>query len=120
MITVLKNELSTVHAQKDKLHDLLEQGIYDTDTFMERSKVLDEKAKGISESIKQVEKKSHINIFNLEETKQKIINFISLYDKLSDEKRNNLMKEFITAIYYYKEPDWKKSMVDLEVIYKNI
>ena len=39
----LDKELETLQTQMNNLHDLLEQGIYSTDTFLERSKILNEK-----------------------------------------------------------------------------
>ena len=37
------NELETLRKQLDRTHDLLEQGVYDTDTFLARSRSLNEK-----------------------------------------------------------------------------
>lgn len=36
-------EITTLEKQRDSLHDFLEQGIYDTDTFLARSKTISSK-----------------------------------------------------------------------------
>ena len=43
ILRTLENEASTLVSQKENLHNLLEQGIYDIDTYLDRSKVLSDK-----------------------------------------------------------------------------
>ena len=44
-------ELETLHKQIDRTHDLLEQGVYDTDTFLVRSRSLVERIAAAKEDI---------------------------------------------------------------------
>src|SRR5690606_24945387 len=50
-IETLQNELKTIDAQMGKLHDLLERGIYDEETFIKRSKVLAERKEKIQNAL---------------------------------------------------------------------
>lgn len=46
-----ENDLDTLHRQLSKTHDLLEQGVYDIDTFLERSRSLSLRIKETTDTI---------------------------------------------------------------------
>ena len=54
LLKQLEKESITLINQKEKLHELLEKGIYDIDTYLDRSKVLAEKIENNKNSIDKV------------------------------------------------------------------
>lgn len=103
-LEIISKEISKLNSQLNKAYDLLEQGIYDNDTFVERSKTLKEK---ISSLQKEKEK------FNIPTTKNKIDkikeiipniqNVIKNYNnELSPEEKNQLLTSIIESISYSK------------------
>lgn len=115
----LKKELADAESQKDKLHDLLEQGIYNTQTFLDRSTKLSEKLQLLTHSIEKLESE-----ISLESTQQNIIsnitpklkNVLDTYSLFETaEQKNNLLKTVIAKIEYFKAKDWKLDNFELTV-----
>lgn len=50
-IKSLESELSNLEKQKNSLHDFLERGIYDIDTYLERSNNISERIKATNDEI---------------------------------------------------------------------
>lgn len=99
-------ELNTLTKQLDRTHDLLEQGIYDTDTFLVRSKSLSEK---IAEAEKNIAKLSvDINKEKLKENNRKnlipkVENLIDVYWQLPNASaKNDMLKEVLEKVEYTK------------------
>ncbi len=99
-------ELNTLAKQLDKTHDLLEQGIYDTDTFLSRSKSLSEK---IAATEKNIEKLSaDIQNERLRENNRKNLipmaeNLIDVYWQLpTATAKNDMLKEILERVEYTK------------------
>ncbi|MTI66597.1 MAG: recombinase family protein [Firmicutes bacterium] len=77
-IQTKKNELITINQQKDKLYDLLEQGIYSNSTFLDRMKTLSSKINSINRDIEDLETKiSFIN--KLEHLKKNTLPWFNYY-----------------------------------------
>lgn len=51
----INNEIQTLKQQKDSLHNLLERGIYDTNTFLDRSKIINTKITDLEQNIKNID-----------------------------------------------------------------
>lgn len=103
----IDEELKTLDNQFNSLHDFLEQGIYDTNTFLDRSKFLSKKIKTAKENKKELNKKLN-NLSVIENNKKEIIpkveNILNIYDTLDNPKeKNDLLKEVIDKIVYTKE-----------------
>ncbi len=121
VIKSLEQEKNKIKLQLNKLHDLLEQGIYDVNTFLERSKILNNNLNDINLKLdntysklntiqKPVEMDNFINkLANLKEnyTKEKDIN-----------AKNNLLKEVIDYAIYRKDKNcrWHNNLEDFELI----
>ena len=105
LLRIALNEAESLRTQNERLYDLLEQGIYDTDMFVKRSKLLQDKITDCNEKIKNLEKEveyekernSHINDFipNCEQ-------LLSHYWNLSIPERNKALKLLIDRIEYKK------------------
>ncbi len=105
-LTTLEQEADKLKFQLDNLHDLLEQGVYDAATFLDRSKRLAERIKKnnadrelLSETIsndrKRYAQKSDII--------PKVKNVLAVYNTLPDaEAKNNMLREIIDKVVYTK------------------
>lgn len=106
-IKKLQRELVEIDKQKDNLHDLLERGIYDVDTFLERSNKLVSRSESIKESITKLEKEIKTDLKRME-AKEEIIpqveRVLDLYYKTDDpKKKNSLIKTVLEKAVYTKE-----------------
>jgi site-specific DNA recombinase len=107
LIQRLQKDSRNLEKQIDNIHNLLEQGIYSVDKFLERSKILNNKAAAIKDSLK----KAVLNLQDLEAKQNNIDNFIpkvenvlQVYPKLTDAKaKNNLLKEVIEKVVYIRK-----------------
>ena len=99
-------EIAALEKQRDSLHDLLERGIYDTDTFLERSKIVsarlqqahaDRAALGtdLNEAIRRMETQRSII--------PKVENLLDVYNELTTPKaKNDMLKEVLEKVVYTK------------------
>ena len=105
----LKNQetsLETLQKQQNSLYDLLEQGIYTTDVFLERSNTLKEQITAADSSIQNLKKK-----ISAEQNRLKIQadfipkceHLLDIYDTLDTPEKNRILKELIDHIDYLKE-----------------
>ncbi len=95
-------ELEKAKKQQHKLCDLLEQDIYDTNTFLARSKVLNTRIAELEEQLAEL---------NLQETKKQMPPEQAIYEieyvlenfsGADAEERNRLLKRVARKIYYKK------------------
>lgn len=102
----LKNELETLYKQLSKTHDLLEQGIYDTDTFLERTRELSERISQTKTDITALEKDLSIEMAREESVINiipKVENLLDIYDTLPTPKaKNDMLKEVLEKVVYTK------------------
>ncbi len=103
----LEKEFTETLSQKDRLHDLLERGIYNTETFLERSQVIAEKLHNIRETINDTQKsidEEKQNKKAREEIIPEVENVLDLYYKTENPaKRNSLLKSVLEYAEYRKE-----------------
>lgn len=93
----LKNQISVAC-------DLLERKMYTDEMFMNRINSLNSDIAIKEEKIKQLEElKVEKEIIQHKKQVPVLENVISIYDKLSIEEKNELLKTFINKIYYWKE-----------------
>lgn len=102
----LNRELETISEQINKTYDLLEQGIYSTEMFAERNKLLSARRSEVTEKIKDLRDKLKERV-NVNELRNEVIprmqHLLELYPTLSDaESRNNILKDLLTKATYEK------------------
>jgi len=105
-ISNLDKEFETLNKQFDSLHDLLEQGIYTTDVFLERSKILREKREAnrkeralLEEKLKEYEKYNEAQKNFI----PKIENLLKVYKMIKEPAdKNEMLKEVIEKVTYIK------------------
>jgi len=102
----LKTELSELERQKNSLYDFLERGIYDIDTFSNRSTNLTSRIEIVKHNIEKTEKdlntqSNHIEAQN--EIIPKVERVLDLYTSSNDaEKKNMLLKTVLNYAEYEK------------------
>lgn len=100
-------EIRTIQKQQEALHDLLEQGIYDTATFLERSQILAERRKQAIED--RATLTAELALAEQREASQKDIipnveKLLSVYSTLPTAKaKNDMLKEVLGKVVYTKE-----------------
>lgn len=114
-ITNLKKELTTLNNQRLKLFDLLERNLYDEDTFLERSKNINDRIENITHTLKSLEKKVKKNSYNsYEEDIKHFKNVLDAYNLTKDvSKKNNLLKSILYKIEYTKTEKGKDYEIKL-------
>lgn len=106
-----ENEKRDLEKQRENIHDLLEQGIYTIERFMERQQILSDRAKDIQRDIDQ------LNV-DIEREKKKTVTqdaFIPIIEQVLDaykktddiSKKNRLLKSILEKAVYYRSPDSK-------------
>lgn len=116
-IEKVENDIKTSEKQKIKLYDLLEQGIYDNNTFLSRSKNLAERIQELNLKLVELANKKDY-ILNLKNKKENLIpkieNVIDAYYQTNDiTSRNKLLRSVIEKITYYKEKGNKPDEFEL-------
>lgn len=102
----LQGEIDKLARQRDSIHDLLEQGVYDVDTFLTRGRAINDKMTATKEELSTAEKQ-------LAEVKKRVLetadliphitHVLELYPYLeSPKEKNDLLKTVISKIVYSK------------------
>lgn len=117
-------EKSEVGKQNNSIHDLLEKGIYDIETFLQRQQVIKEKIRDLDKKIAEVEKEV------LQEKKKqqvknefipKVRSVLEAYESTEDiEKKNKLLKSVIEKATYLRKKEWTKRDQFEIVVYSKI
>lgn len=105
-IKLLEDEVKNLNKQLNNIHDLLEQGVYTVEVFMDRSKLLNEKLTESRKSLnmlnKSIEKENAIKK-NIIEFIPKMEHILEVYSNLDDpEVKNELLKEVVSKAVYTK------------------
>ncbi|SFT03900.1 Site-specific DNA recombinase [Marininema halotolerans] len=115
----LKQELSTLEEQKGKLHDFLERGIYNEETYLERSSNL---ANRISEVSKSLEENKRVIEYEKKREEAyskkipKVKSVLEQYPLLNDpKKKNTLLKGVLSHATYRKEQHQKNDQFTLKL-----
>lgn len=108
-----------LETQKSNLHDLLEQGVYDVQTYIERSNSIAKRLKEIREKIRENKMKLEMEK-KRENAKQnvipKITHLLDTYHHVDDPKEKNiLLKSVVDHCLYHKEKHQKNDEFTLIV-----
>lgn len=98
----MRAELSKLYNQRDRLYDLLEQGVYSTEIFTAREKSLSERIDSIKNEIAAAEKELQTKRGRETIPAAKINNVLQEYWKGTPQEKNQLLKTVISRAYYYK------------------
>lgn len=98
----LEQELQRLIKQQNKLYDFLEQEIYDTNTFLERMKLLNEKKKILEDQIADCKQEESLPERSPEESMMQLQYVIDHFQESNAEEKNRLLHSIIIKINYYK------------------
>lgn len=123
---VLADSLENLNTRKRKLnlqlgnlHDLLEQGIYDPETFLERSQKLSEERSLLEERIEEVErrlsrrKESSVERPCIKDFQQFMRN---VFDRLDAKNKNEFFRDVMLSVVYSKAKGSEKEGFTLEIL----
>lgn len=118
-LRLLEKESNEIQKQKNNLHDFLERGIYDVDTYLERTSVLTQKSeenkRAIDNTKALIDKEKSIDI-NYSELVKSISNVLDDYRKTDDiQLKNCLLKSIIDEIVYFKEKNKRTAKFEIEI-----
>lgn len=111
----IEAEKQTLSHQFDRLHDLLEQGIYSVDVFLQRQTTLNEKLQKLDETKQQISAKQKPQ--NIKAQASAIQNVLNIYKDASPQKKNELLKTVISKVVYSKAPGAKPAEFHLDVFF---
>lgn len=102
----LEDEMSGLTKQLNNIHDFLEQGVYSTETFMERAKMINEKINDATKKLKAATKsleEDNKTYKSIVEFIPKVEHVLAVYDSVEDpEVKNALLDEVVSKAVYTK------------------
>ena len=111
LVTAASSDLSTLEAQRERLYDLLEQGVYTNEVFLERSHNLQSRINDARDRLSSLEKE----LAQARQIDAHILNFIpsckdllSCYWDLSATDRNQALRMLLESVEYRKYEKNKK------------
>lgn len=115
----LRKNLETLTGQRDRLFDLLEQGVYSQAVFLQRSRVLTARMDDAEKAIRQAEKSVAALAearLTREQLAPRIRNVLEVYDTLDDPAdQNALLRSVVDHAVYHKTVRGKGSDLRLYV-----
>lgn len=123
LITKKEQEVAELDSQKSRLHDLLERGVYDIDTFIERQKNLTDRINSVQKEILSVTlelQKEEVLKQNVTQILPALQNILTSYHISDVETRNKLLKDVLTKATYLRKKEWAKQDQFVIQIYPKI
>lgn len=115
-LSAAKKNLQTLRLQRERLHDLLEQGVYTIDTFVQRNELIVKKISSAQVTIHNLQAELNRNSLDgFDRAIAKIQNVLAAYDTSSPNEKNQMLKSIIESAVYYKEKGWKPDLFILTV-----
>ena len=111
-------ELETIKKQTGSLHDLLEQGVYSVETYLERQQALSERKEEITAQIDSIQKKldNKRQRMSRERFIPQLEHVLDVYWTLDDAaEKNALLKTVLEKCVYQKEKKGIHHMRDYEL-----
>lgn len=115
-IDKIEKELAKLKEQQNRLYDLLEQGIYSQDIFLERQKVLNDKRINMQQELVEIRSKVPVQV-DYTDTIATIETLLSEYTTLSITEKNSMLCSCVKKIIYYREKSnrYDQKPVSLEI-----
>lgn len=110
-IAELERELETLNKQKGNLHDLLEQGVYDVQTYLERNQVLAERIEATQERLERFRQEyedEQQRYKQRHEIVPRIRSVLEAYHQGNAEEKNRLLKSVIEKAVFKRTPEMKR------------
>jgi DNA invertase Pin-like site-specific DNA recombinase len=104
-------EVDELLAQKSNMHDLLERGIYDIDTFMDRQQNVTERINGLQEEIRGIQseiQKEEMRKSNVNDFLPQLKTVLEAYQDADIVRKNALLKTVLDKATYLRKKEWTK------------
>ena len=98
----IETELEKAKKQQNKLYDLLEQGIYDANVFLERSKIIGEKIKTLENALEEINSQAKSEKLPVKELQVRLQYILDNFENSTPEEKNIMLKSAVRKIYYTK------------------
>lgn len=99
-------EVDTLQKQLERTHDLLEQGVYDTQTFLSRSRSITERINSVNENIAALASElaeDEARAASRKNIVPKVEKLLEVYPELpSAQAKNDMLKEVLEKVEYIK------------------
>lgn len=119
IISNAEAELKRLEKQQLKLYDLLEQGIYSNELFIERNKAISRQRQELNSTISKTKKRQNAMGTALIENKLPFFReIVENYNTLEAPQKNALLKNIIDSIEYHRDKDTPNSSVELDIHFK--
>lgn len=104
-IAALEKELSSVEAQISRAFDLVEQGVYTTEIFLQRSRALTQKKDELTLALD--DRRQHLaqlsaSLRSNEELAPRIRRVLDVYPDATVQEQNDLLKSVLSRVWYKK------------------
>ncbi len=109
-IETLEKGIQDLHNQKLRLHDLLEQGVYNIETFLERSTHIGSRLEQLTENIKNLKYKMSEELKTTDEHKaiNELKRILETYHTAPDAMtKNSLLRLILDRVVYFKDKSQK-------------
>ena len=118
-LEILNNELSKEQNKLNRLRDLLEDGVYDKKTYLERSKNVNDSISMIESQITKITQENvQIKMDKLKTLIPKVENCINEYFNLNVKQKNELLHSIIEKVMYTKNKIGKDCDLTLDLYMK--
>ena len=115
----IEKKMSQLRQQEDNIHNLLEQGIYTVETFLERSRYIAEQQESLLQSKKALEKEIALESFRQRsrlEIIPKVEHLLAVYESLPDARaKNDMLKEVLEKVVYIKDKERRGDLEGFEI-----
>lgn len=118
-LDIINNEIEKENQKLNRLRDFLEEGLYDKETFLQRSSVIKNNIELLQANKQKIESENEeIKFKKIESFIPKLYECINIYDKLSIADKNNMLKSIIEKVVYHKTNSRKENDLRLDVYLK--
>ncbi|QQE79625.1 recombinase family protein [Alicyclobacillus sp. SO9] len=108
----VESELAELDTQLNRLHDLLERGVYDDATYIARNRALGERISTSKNELTTIEEKIEGMLHEqhkVQELMPRIGEVLEGYESADIEKKNAMLRSILSKMTYRRKPEWKKS-----------
>ena len=103
-IASTEKELKSIASQLTKIHELLEQGVYDVNTFIERRDSLNERTEALKKHIiAEQDRRQAVLDTDLGKASEKIHSVLDVYEASDPATKNELLRSIVDYVIYNKE-----------------
>lgn len=110
--TELQKSTEELWEQRGNLHDLLERGVYDADTFLDRNRLLGERIENAEKELSETKGRMidlEKRTMRIPDLRPRLIIVLNSYGKAKTaKKKNELLKSVIERIEYTRQQSWSK------------